>query len=69
MSESIEVTIAEDGTITAVTHGMYGEKCLDVFALLEHLTNGRIAESRYTDDFTRTDASIRHTSEVEHGIE
>ena len=69
MKESIEVTVAPDGTITAVTHGMYGDRCLDVFALLEHMTNGRIVDSQYTDDFSKRKVVQAQTSEVEHGIE
>ena len=57
MGESIEITVAADGTVRAVTHGIHGERCLDFFEILEVLTDGRIAESRYTADYARTPVS------------
>ena len=69
MKETIEVTVAPDGTIMAITRGMYGERCLDVFALLEHMTNGRIVDSHYTEDFTKSSAVATEAGEVNHGVE
>ena len=69
MKESIELTIAPDGSITAVTHGMHGERCLDMFALLEQLTNGRIVESQYKQEYFETRLSAQNIDEVKGGNE
>lgn len=67
MSESIEITVSEDGTIRAVTHGMYGERCLDVFEILEHLVDGSIAQSSFTSDYHRI-AVQAPSSVLEEGV-
>jgi hypothetical protein len=57
MGESLEITVAADGTVRAATHGIHGERCLDFFEILESLTEGRITESRYTADYAKNPLS------------
>jgi hypothetical protein len=51
------VTVAADGTVTAQTHGVLGERCLDYVAILEDLIDGRTAQSSYTDDWNRQEVA------------
>lgn len=67
--ELIEVTIMPDGSIHAVTRGMHGDRCLDSFELLEDLTNGRIVDSKFTSDYTRTQVADGLQSGVLDGVE
>ncbi|WP_433208423.1 DUF2997 domain-containing protein [Dactylosporangium sp. CS-047395] len=50
----IVVTVAEDGTVSAETHGITGSKCLDYVALLEDLLAAQTVHSEYTRDFHAT---------------
>jgi hypothetical protein len=55
MSErrQIVVTVNADGTVTAETRGVLGERCLDYVAILEDLVDGRTTHSTYTADWNR----------------
>lgn len=48
------VSVRRDGTVHAETVGMYGEECLDYFAVLEDLLDAEVASSTYTADYTAT---------------
>jgi hypothetical protein len=48
------VNVRKDGTVHAETVGMYGEECLDYFAVLEDLLDAQVASSTYTADYTAT---------------
>ncbi|GIF39622.1 DUF2997 domain-containing protein [Actinoplanes xinjiangensis] len=49
----IEVTVHPDGTVTAETLDIVGDRCLDWIAVLEDLVDGRVEDSAYTTDYTR----------------
>jgi hypothetical protein len=49
----IEVTVHPDGTVTAETRDVLGDRCLDWIAVLEDLVDGRVEDSAYTTDYTR----------------
>lgn len=51
------VSVRRDGTVHAETVGMYGEECLDYFAVLEDLLDAEVASSTYTAQFTATPQS------------
>ncbi|MFC4066393.1 DUF2997 domain-containing protein [Actinoplanes subglobosus] len=61
MSEQprIVVTVAPDGTVTAETVDILGERCLDWIAVLEDLVDGRVHDSAYTTDYTREQQTAR----------
>jgi hypothetical protein len=48
------VNVRPDGTVHAETVGMYGEECLDYFAVLEDLLDATVDSSSYTEDYTAT---------------
>ncbi|MCI4064542.1 DUF2997 domain-containing protein [Micromonospora sp. R77] len=50
----VEVTVHPDGSVTAQTHDVLGERCLDYVAVLEDLLAARAVDSAYTADLTRT---------------
>ena len=52
--KQLVVSIRKDGTVHAETIGMYGEECLDYFAVLEDLLDAEVASSSYTADYTAT---------------
>jgi len=51
--QQIIVTVTADGTVTAETRGVLGERCLDYVAILEDLIDGRTTQSTYTADWNR----------------
>ena len=55
----VEVTVHPDGTVTAQTHDVLGERCLDYVDALEDLLAARAVDSAYTSDFTRTETTVR----------
>lgn len=46
----IVVTVRPDGTLTAVTHDILGERCLDYVAILEDLLAAETTHSEFTAD-------------------
>jgi hypothetical protein len=64
MVAHIEVTVGPDGVVSARTHGVLGERCLDYIAVLEDLLEARTASSEYTDDYTRTQQQASLAQEV-----
>jgi len=50
----IVVTVHPDGTVTAVTHDILGERCLDYVAILEDLLAAETTQSEFTADRHRT---------------
>jgi len=48
------VSVRTDGTVHAETVGMYGEECLDYFAVLEDLLDAEVVSSTYTADYSAT---------------
>lgn len=52
--KQLVVSIRKDGTVHAETVGMYGEECLDYFAVLEDLLEADVASSSYTADYAAT---------------
>ncbi len=62
----IEVTVGPDGVVSAKTHGLLGDTCLDYIAVLEDLLEARTATSEYTDDYTRTRERVPLAQEVRH---
>jgi hypothetical protein len=64
MVAHIEVTVGPDGVVSARTHGLLGERCLDYIAVLEDLLEARTASSEYTDDYTRTHDQASVAQEV-----
>ncbi|MEV4274586.1 DUF2997 domain-containing protein [Actinoplanes xinjiangensis] len=55
----IEVTVHPDGTVTAETLDIVGDRCLDWIAVLEDLVDGRVEDSAYTTDYTREQQTAR----------
>jgi Protein of unknown function (DUF2997). len=58
------VSVRKDGTVHAETVGMYGDECLDYFAVLEDLLDAEVASSTYTADYSatgqaQTDANVQ----------
>ncbi|MFG1953053.1 DUF2997 domain-containing protein [Micromonospora sp. NPDC048830] len=60
MSEQprIVVTVGPDGAVSAETHGLFGERCLDYVAVLEDLLAARTVRSAYTADHGRVAAVV-----------
>ncbi len=63
------VSVRRDGTVHAETVGMYGEECLDYFAVLEDLLDAEVASSTYTADYTatahaQTDANVQRLGDA-----
>lgn len=54
MAQRIVVTVHGDGTVSAKTQGIFGEKCLDYIAILEDILDARTVESAYTADWNRS---------------
>lgn len=49
----IVVTVNPDGTVSAETLDVLGDRCLDYIAVLEDLIGGQVSTSAFTDDYTR----------------
>ncbi|GGN76552.1 hypothetical protein GCM10010112_48840 [Actinoplanes lobatus] len=49
----IVVTVNGDGTVSAETLDILGDRCLDYIAVLEDLIGGKVQSSAFTDDYTR----------------
>lgn len=47
----IVITIDESGTISAETHGIKGEACLDYIEVLEEMLNAKTLDSNLTDEY------------------
>lgn len=47
----IEIKITPNGKIEAETHGVKGKKCMDYLKMIEQLTNAKVYDSDYTEDF------------------
>src|SRR5262245_36645126 len=62
----IEVTVGPDGVVSAITHGLYGDRCLDYIGVLEDLLEARTSSSAYTDDYARTQEQAPVAEEVRH---
>jgi hypothetical protein len=50
----IVVRVAADGTVTATTHDILGQECLDYVTVLEDLLGARTVRSAFTEDHLRT---------------
>lgn len=55
----IVVTVNGDGTVSAETVDILGDRCLDYIALLEDLIDGRVQDSAYTSDYHRQTQTAR----------
>ena len=63
----VEVTVHPDGSVTAQTHDVLGERCLDYVAVLEDLLAARAVDSTYTADLNRTESTVRQEDrDVDH---
>lgn len=51
MTPRYVVTVRRDGTVHAVTEGLFGPDCLDAVPMLEDLLGATATESAYTSDF------------------
>ena len=51
MSRKIQIKIRPDGTIEAETLGFTGKKCLDLIPLLEKLTDAKVVDSDYKQEY------------------
>ena len=57
--QRIVVRVTPAGSITAETHPIVGESCLDYIAALENLLEAETVTSAFTDDYTRQPISSR----------
>ena len=62
---SIELRIAPDGTVSAVTHGVHGPACLPWIEAVAGLTQAQVVDSHFTEDFHREPpVEVRPDAEV-----
>ncbi|WP_446212948.1 DUF2997 domain-containing protein [Micromonospora sp. IBSANI012] len=63
----IVVTVHPDGSVSAETHGVLGERCLDYVAVLEDLLAARAVDSTYTADLHRASVpTLQENTHVDH---
>ncbi|MGC5031764.1 DUF2997 domain-containing protein [Micromonospora sp. DT229] len=55
----IVITVSSSGEVSAETHDILGDQCLDYVAVLEDLLAARAVHSAFTADHARTPAVLR----------
>ncbi|MEV6924265.1 DUF2997 domain-containing protein [Dactylosporangium sp. NPDC051485] len=66
-AKRLVVTVAADGTVSAVTEGITGSKCLNYIAVLEDLLAAQTVHSEYTSDFHRVTGAVTNRQEQHDG--
>ncbi|MFD6752877.1 DUF2997 domain-containing protein [Micromonospora gifhornensis] len=55
----IVITVSSSGEVSAETHDIFGDKCLDYVDVLEDLLAARTMHSAFTADHARTPTAVR----------
>ncbi|GAA2362044.1 DUF2997 domain-containing protein [Dactylosporangium salmoneum] len=66
-AKRLVVTVAADGTVSAVTEGIHGPKCLNYIAVLEDLLEAQTVHSEYTSDYHRVSGTVANRQEQHDG--
>lgn len=60
MSKKLIIKICKDGTIEAETKGIKGKKCEDYIGIIEELTNSKMVEKEYTQEYYEEEVTLQN---------